>query len=255
MEHEPGRLPERFDQQPRGNVCHDDDRNDPAENETENARENHVGIARDVEKIEVAVDEALGTDDPKTDRGQGEHDGVMHRHAEADGHQIKRDHAEARRDLQFAQRDDHDDAPKNGVEDAIESELFCGNGELAIDGKDKERIEPAGANQFRNVGNVDEEKGLEQLRDHLVRADEQDHLPFRPAPDLVHLPENDAEERDLAAEPKHFHDHPKDEVDLETQLADERVAQHDPPDFEIAAHRQMFSAGAANATSQNVGGC
>jgi len=75
------------------------------------------------------------------------------------------------------------------------------------------------------------------LRDHLVSADEEDHFPFRPTADPIDLPENDAEESDLAAEPKDFHDHPENKVRLETQLADERVAQHDSPDLEIATHR------------------
>jgi hypothetical protein len=79
-------------------------------------------------------------------------------------------------------------------------------------------------------------KRLEQLRDDLVRADEQDHLPFRPVADLVDLPEDDTEEENLAAKPKHLHDHPEDEIGLETHLADERVAQHDRVNFEVASH-------------------
>src|ERR1051326_6263769 len=77
MEHEPGRLAEGLDQEPRRNVCDDDDRNDPAENEAEDARENYVGIARNVEEIEVAIDQALGADDPEADRRQGGGDGKM----------------------------------------------------------------------------------------------------------------------------------------------------------------------------------
>src|SRR5438067_7163669 len=236
MQHQPGRLIERLDQEPRGNVRHDHDRNDPAENEAEKARENHVGIARDVEEIEVAIDEPLRPDDPETDRGQREHDRVMDRHAEAEGHQIKRDQAEARDDLQLRQRDDHDDAAEDRVQHAVESELFRGNGELAVDREDEERIEPTGADQLRDVGDIDEEKRLEQLRDHLVGPDEEDDFPLRPITDVIDLPEDDPEENDLAAEPEHFHDHPKNEVHLETQLADERVAQHDSPDLEVAAH-------------------
>jgi hypothetical protein len=74
------------------------------------------------------------------------------------------------------------------------------------------------------------------LRDDLVGADEQDHLPLRPVADAVDLPKNDAEEDDLAGEPEHFHDHPKNEIGLEAQLADEGVAQHDSPDFKVTPH-------------------
>ena len=48
VQHEPAGLAERLDQEPGGDIRHDDHRNDPAEDETKQARENHVGIARDV---------------------------------------------------------------------------------------------------------------------------------------------------------------------------------------------------------------
>src|ERR1051326_2378297 len=248
VEHEPGRLAERLDQEPRRNVCDDDDRNDPAENETEDARENYVGIARNVEEIEVAVDQALGADDPEADRGQSEHDGIMDGDTETDRHQIKHDHARARHDLQLGQRDANDDGAENGVQDAVEPELFRRDGELAIDRQREQGIESPRPNQLRNIRDVDEEKGLEQLGDHLVGADEQDHFPFRPVADSIDLSENDAEENDLAAEPEHFHDHPENEVGLETELANERVAQHDPPDLEITPHPETMS---VDPTSRN----
>ena len=75
-----------------------------------------------------------------------------------------------------------------------------------------------------------------KLRDDLVRPDKQDHFPFRPVADLVDLAKDDAEEQNLPAEPEHLHDHPENEVGLEAHLADERVAQHDRVDFEVAAH-------------------
>ena len=74
-----------------------------------------------------------------------------------------------------------------------------------------------------------------------MRAEEQDDFPLRPVADLVHLTEDDAEENDLAAEPEHFHDHPEDKIRFEAQLANERVAQHDPPNLKIAAHAWMLS--------------
>jgi len=41
---------------------------------------------------------------------------------------------------------------------------------------------------------------------------------------------------DLAAEPKNLDHHPQQEVRLETQIPDERVAQHDGIDFDVTAH-------------------
>src|SRR2546421_4476582 len=160
MQYQPGWLVERLDQEPRGNVGHDYDRDDPAEDEAKNSRKNNVGIARDVEEIEIAVDESLCPDDPETDRGEGEHDRVMHRHAEAHRDQIKRDHAGAGNDLQLRQRDDHDNTAEDRVQDTVEAELFRGNGELAVHWENKERVEPSGADQLGDVGDVDEEKRL-----------------------------------------------------------------------------------------------
>src|SRR5450755_531124 len=73
-----------------------------------------------------------------------------------------------------------------------------------------------------------------------MRPDEQDHFPFRPVTDPVHLAKNDAEEKNLSPKPQDFHDHPEQKVRFETHLANERVAQHDSVDFEIASHDQGF---------------
>jgi hypothetical protein len=37
----------------------------------------------------------------------------------------------------------------------------------------------------------------------------------------------------LAEKPQYFHQHPKNEIGLETHLANERVAQHDAVNFDI----------------------
>src|SRR5205814_1777966 len=140
MEHEPAGLSERLDEEPRGNVRHDHHRNDPAKDETEHARENDVGIARDVEEIEIAVNEPLRAHDPETERRQAQHDRVMHRDAEADRDDVKQDRAHARRDVKVRERDDDDDSAEDRVEHAIEAELFRGDGKLAVDWQDEERV-------------------------------------------------------------------------------------------------------------------
>src|SRR5439155_17026686 len=99
-----------------------------------------------------------------------------------------------------------------------------------------------GADEFRNGGDVDEKERLEKLRDHLVGADEQNHLPFCPIADAVDIAEDDGEKSDLADEPQHFHQHPKQEVRFETQLADERVAKHDGINLEIPSHEKILTA-------------
>ena len=139
-------------------------------------------------------------------------------------------------DLKLGKRDDYHHAAQNRIEHAIEAELFRGDGKLTVDRQDQQRIKFSGSDQLRDVRDIHEEERLEQLRDHLMRAKKQDDFPFRPVTDSVHLAEDDAEEDDLAAKPEHFHDHPENEIRFETQLANERVAQHDPPNLKIAAH-------------------
>ena len=138
--------------------------------------------------------------------------------------------------MQLGKRDDDHDRAEKRVDHAVETELFRRDGELTVDRQDEKRIEFSGADQFRDVRDVDEEEGLEQLRDDLMRADEQDHFPFRPVADPVDLTEDDAEEKNLAAKPEHLHDHPENEIRLEAHLANERVAQHDRVNFEVTAH-------------------
>jgi hypothetical protein len=74
------------------------------------------------------------------------------------------------------------------------------------------------------------------LRDHLVRAHQQHHLPFCPVTNPIHIAEDDAKKNDLSAEPQDFDDHPEEKIGLETQLANERVAEHDEVDFDVTPH-------------------
>src|SRR4029077_21141225 len=120
-------------------------------------------------------------------------------------------------------------------------ELFRGDCKLAVDRQHEQRVQPSGAYQLWNVCNVHEKERLEKLRDHLVGADQQHHLPFCPVTNSIHIAEDDAKKNDLPAEPKNFDDHPQEEIRLETQLPDERVAQHDGVNFDIAAHRLFLS--------------
>ena len=114
--------------------------------------------------------------------------------------------------------------------------MFGGDGELAVDRQDQSGVQFSRAHQLRNVCDVHEKERLEQLRDDLVRADEQHHFPFRPVTDAIHAAEDDAEKNDLPAEPQDFDDHPQEEIRLETHLANERVAQHDGVDFDVTPH-------------------
>src|SRR6266478_3100632 len=112
-------------------------------------------------------------------------------------------------------------------DNAIQPELFRGYCKLAVDRQHKQGIQFSGADKFRNVCDVNEEERLKKLGDHLVRTDQQHDLPLCPIADPIHIAEDDAEKNNLSAEPKYFDDHPKEEVCLETQLTNERVAQHD----------------------------
>jgi len=99
--------------------------------------------------------------------------------------------------------------------------LFSGNGKLTVDRQHQQRIEFSGADQLRNIGDVDEKKALENLGDHLVGADEKHHFPFRPIPDVINVPEDDTKKNDLPAKPQNLHNHPQEEIRLETQLPNE----------------------------------
>jgi hypothetical protein len=91
VEHEPKWLAERLDQYAGGDIGDDDDRDEPAEDETEQARVDNVRVAGDVEEIEIAVNQSLSTNDPEADGSERDHDGVVNSDAEADGDEVKRD--------------------------------------------------------------------------------------------------------------------------------------------------------------------
>ena len=67
-------------------------------------------------------------------------------------------------------------------------------------------------------------------------ADEQYHFPFRPITNAIDLAKDNAEEKNLTAKPQHLYDHPENKIRLKAHLANKRVAQHDPVNFEIALH-------------------
>src|SRR5436190_17865610 len=114
-----------------------------------------------MEKIKVAVDQPLGADDPKTERGQAEQNGVMHDDAETHRDQIEQHHSGAGRDLKLHQRNDYHYGAKKGIEHTVEAELLGGDGKLTVNRQHQERVEFPGANQLRDVRDVHEEKGLE----------------------------------------------------------------------------------------------
>jgi hypothetical protein len=233
LKHERSGLAERLDQEPRRNVRDDHNRDNPPENDFEEPRENCVRVARDVQEIEVAVNQSLRAHDPKTDCGQTEHDRIMDRNAETDRDDIKQDRQRSGDVAEVGERDADNNAANHGVDHAVEPELFRGNGELAVNRQDEKRVELSSANQFRNGGYIDEKERLEKLRDHLVSSDEQNDFPFCPITDAVDIAENDGEKNDLADEPKHLHQHPKQEVRFETHLANEGVTKHDGVDLDV----------------------
>ena len=123
----------------------------------------------------------------------------------------------------------------SGVDEIIESELFGGYGELRIDRLKQEEVEPAGADEFGQIGQVGVKERLKDLGDELMRSDEQDDLPFCPISDPVHVAKDHFKENDLPDEPKQLDSHPKQEVRLEGHFADHRVAKHDGIDFSVSA--------------------
>src|SRR5205823_13773289 len=129
MKHQPAGLLERLNQQARRNIGDNDDRDQPAEYEPEKPRINYVRITRDVEKVEIPVDQPLRADDPKTHRGKAEHDRIAHGDAKDERTQIKQDRQRIWHDPELGQRDADHHATERGVNDAVETELLRGNGE------------------------------------------------------------------------------------------------------------------------------
>ena len=86
--------------------------------------------------------------------------------------------------------------------------MFRRNSKLAIDRQNQKRIQFSRAHEFWNVGEVNKKECLKELGNHLVCADKQHDLPLCPITDAIDIGENDAEEDNLAAEPKDLHDHP-----------------------------------------------
>src|SRR5436190_6967303 len=227
MQHQRKRLTERFDEQARGDVRNDHDGNHPAKNQPEKPRENDVRITRDIEKVEIAIHQSLRADDPKAHRSQGEHDGVMYGDSKTKRHNIEQNGKRVWHDAQLGQRDTNHRGAEQSVDNAIESELFRGNRELAVDWQHQNGIQFPHAHEFGDICEVHEKESLEKLRDNLVCADEEHHFPFRPVADVIDISKNDAEKNDLAARPQNLDHHPQQKVRLETQIPDEGVAQHD----------------------------
>src|ERR1700730_7119555 len=96
MKHKPARLTERLDENPRRYIGDDDDGNNPPENEAKEPGKNRVRITRDVQEVEVSVNETLRAHDPKAHRREAEHDRVMHGDAETERHEVKQDRHQVR---------------------------------------------------------------------------------------------------------------------------------------------------------------
>src|SRR5438094_1648622 len=235
------RLNQRFYEQARRDVCNDHNRNHPDKNQPEKPWENDIRITRDIEKVEIAIHQSLRANDPKAHRSQAEHDGVMHGDSETKRHNIEQNGKCVRHDAKLGQRDNNHGGAEQSVDNAVEPELLRGNRELAVDWQHQNGIQFSHPHQLRDICEVHKKESLEKLCDDLVCADQQHHFPFRPVTDVIDIPKNDAEKNDLPAEPKNLDHHPQQEVRLETQVADERVAQHDGIDFDVTAHRFVLS--------------
>jgi len=91
MQHQPRWLSKRFNEQAGWDVRDNYYRNDPAENHAKNPRKDHVWIAGNVQEIEVAIYQALRSNDPEAYPCQAEHNGVMHGDAESQRDHVKQD--------------------------------------------------------------------------------------------------------------------------------------------------------------------
>jgi hypothetical protein len=138
LQHQRKRLAQRFNQNPRRNIRNNHHRDDPAKNQTEETRINDIGITRDIEEVEVTVNESLCAHDPEAYCRQIQHDGVVNGDPETDRHQIEKDVQRLWHNSETGERNDNHHPAERGVDHAVERELFRRNGELAVDRKDKE---------------------------------------------------------------------------------------------------------------------
>ena len=160
----------------------------------------------------------------------------MNRHAEAERDQIKRDHADARRDLKLESETITTTPPRIALKMLSSPNCFVETANWLSMGRASSESSRPVRTSSGMLETLTKKKAWNNCAMIWWVPTSRTTSHFDQSPMLVDLPEDDAEENDLAAEPEHFHDHPKNEIGLEAQLADERVAQHDPPDFKVTPH-------------------
>ncbi len=221
---------------PAGGECGDeDDGGDEAEDSAERTFENRIWVSTDVEEVEVGKDQALGTGHPDAQGGEAEHDGIVYGDSCKDEERVNQHMRRRWTDTEMVESECRDEQPQGGIDDIVGAELSCGDGELGIDRLGEEEVQFSGSHEFRQVGEVDVENGLEELRDELVSADECDDVPASPVADDAGVAEEGVDEEDLASEPEEFDERPKEEVGLEVHLPDEGVAEQQEVNLEVAA--------------------
>ena len=223
-----------MDQESRWDVGHDDDGNHPAEDEFEGSAVDGVRVAPYVEEAVVTVNQTLGSDHPETRGGEDQHDAVVDEDAAANRHDVEQDLRRRGDDGELPEREKNDACTDKRVDHIVHAELLERDDELRVDRQQEHEVHPAGPDEFRKICQIHVEEGLKELADQLVCSNEQDDLPFRPSADHSHVGEDHLDEDDLAQEPEHLHEHPEQKVEFETHLADERVPEHHPIDFQEA---------------------
>ena len=105
------------------------------------------------------------------------------------------------------------------------------NDELGVHRQKQHEVHFSGTNQFGEIGQIHVEESLKELPDQLMCPDEEHHLPFRPVADSPDISKHHLDKNDLPHEPQHLHEHPEKEIELETHLPDQGVAEHDAVDL------------------------
>jgi hypothetical protein len=152
-----------------------------------------------------------------------------------DRRHVKRDLAGRGNDRHLDEGRDNKQNANERIDEIIESKLLCGYGELRIDRLKQKEVEPTGADELGQIGQVHVKESLKDLGDELMSSDQHNDLPFRPVSNPVHITEDDLDENDLSDEPQQLDSHPKQEVCLESHFADHRVAEHDGIDLSVPA--------------------
>src|SRR5207237_4866866 len=136
-------------------------RNSEGEDSLENPTECLVRHSGNLKQVVITPDDSLRAHGPETDAGKQEHKRVMDQNSGGAQRQEPEDLRGARYEMQLVCGIYHDCDCGTGVDKSAKIHLAQRDYKARIDWQQQEKIHFAGANQFGEVGAIDQEEGLE----------------------------------------------------------------------------------------------